>query len=75
MWALRARFVRCEAPSVLKIKQRIGIKVGAENTGPSFGDAWILEALQFVTQLAVAPLWRVEVGKPPGGIRRRGCFG
>jgi len=29
------------SPLFLKIKQRIGIKVGAENTEPSFGDAWI----------------------------------
>ena len=67
-------FRSLRSPLVLKIKQRIGIEIGAENAGPSFGDAWILEALQFVTQRAVALLRRVEVGKPPGWIRRRGRF-
>ena len=67
-------FRSLRSPLFLKIKQRIGIKVGAENTEPSFGDAWILEALEFVTQRAVALLRRVEVGKPPGWIRRRGGF-
>ena len=74
MWALTARFVRCEAPLGLQIKQRIGIEIGAENAEPSFGDAWILEALQFVAQRAVALLRRVEIGEPLGWIRRRGGF-
>src|SRR3984957_17496877 len=62
------------SPLFLKSKQRIGIKVGAQNTEPSFGDAWIFEALEFVTQRAIALLRRVEVGKPPGRIGRRGGF-
>src|ERR1700733_8417053 len=62
------------SPLFLKIKQRIGIKVGAENTEPSFGDARSIEALEFVTQGAVALLRRVEVGKPPGWIPRPGGF-
>ena len=49
-------------PLFLKIKQRIGVKVGVENTEPSFGDAWSVEALQFLAQFAVTPLWRVEIG-------------
>ena len=44
MWAFRARFVRCGVALFLKIKQRIGIKIGAENTEPSFGDARSVEA-------------------------------
>src|ERR1700722_2796172 len=67
-------FRSLRSPLVLKIKQRIGIEVGAENTEPSFGDPWILEALEFVTQRAIAPPRRVEVGKPPGWIRRPGGF-
>ena len=58
----------------LRIEQRIGIKVGAESTRASFGDARSLQALQFVAQLAVALLRRVEVGEPLGGVRRRGRF-
>ena len=59
----------------LRIEQRIGIEVGAESMRMSFGDAWSVEALQFVTQLAVAPLRRVEIGKPLSRVRRHGCFG
>ncbi len=62
-------------PVRLRIEQRIGIEVGAESTRMSFGDAWSVEALEFVAQLAVAPLRRVEVGKPLGRVRRRGRFG
>src|SRR6202035_4390521 len=67
-------FRSLRSPFFLKIKQRIGIKVGSENTEPSFGDAWIFEALEFVTQRAIALLRRVEVGKPSGWIGRRGGF-
>ena len=67
-------FRSLRSPLILKIKQRIGIKVGAENAEPSFGDVRILEALQFVTQRAVALLRRVEVGKPLGWIRRFGSL-
>ncbi len=68
-------FRSLRSPLVLKIKQRIGIKVGAENTEPPFGDAWALQPLEFVTQRAIAPLRRVEGGEPPGWIRssRRVC--
>ena len=72
--SVESPFRSLRSPLFLKIKQRIGIKVGAENTEPSFGDAWILEALEFVTQRAVALLRRVEVGKPPGWIPRPGGF-
>ena len=59
----------------MKIKQRVGIKIGTENTQASSGDVRSFEALQFVTQRAVALLRRVEVGKPLGWIRRGGRFG
>ena len=74
MWAFRARFIRPGVAPSCEIKQRIGIEIGAENTEAPFGDAWRLEALQFVAQRAVALLRRVEVGKPLGWIRRRGRF-
>jgi hypothetical protein len=59
----------------LRIEQRIRIELGAKSSLAPLCDAWSIEALQFVTQRAVALLRRVEVGKPPGWIRRRGCFG
>src|ERR1700734_2731895 len=72
--SVKGPFRSLRSPLILKIKQRIGIKVRAENAEPSFGDVRILEALQFVTQRAVTLLWRVEVGEPPGWITRRGGF-
>ena len=72
--SVESPFRSLRSPVFLQIKQRIGIKVGAENTEPSFGDAWILEALEFVTQREVALLRRVEVGKPPGWIPCPGGF-
>src|ERR1700722_11183314 len=67
-------FRSLRSPLPLKIKQRIEIQVGAENTEPSFGDAWILERPEFVTQRAIALLRRVEIDKPPGWIARPGSF-
>src|SRR5258708_13864380 len=67
--SIEGPFRSLRSPLFLKIRQRIGIKVRAENTEPPFGDAWILEAPEFVTQRAIAPLRRVEVGEPPGWIR------
>jgi hypothetical protein len=55
-----------------KINHRIGIKVGAHDGRATSGAFWRLEALQFVTQRAVALLWRVKVGEPLSGIRRGG---
>ena len=60
------------SPLFLKIQQWIGIKIGSESTRASFGDSRRLEALQFVAQLAVALLRRIEIGEPLSGIRRRG---
>ena len=67
-------FRSLRSPLFLKIEQRIGIKVSAKDMEAPFGDAWGLQALQFVAQRAVAPLRRIEIGKPSGWIRRGGRF-
>ena len=72
--SVESPFRSLRSPFFLKIKQRIGIKVGAENTEPSFRDAWILEALELVTQRDIALLRRVEVGEPLSWIACPGGF-